>query len=137
MDVNGIEPPNFDGPAPLPDKSNVAIQFFAFGDTPYDGYCETCNTCINNGVFEQNCTLYDCILKNIGMSGLDPGNTCTYQGPDYSCIQNSLMPYMNAQIALGEAAFIAHCGDFLSSEFVDFVIEEVTLHAHARHSTFD
>jgi hypothetical protein len=27
---------NIQGPAPLPDKSDVAFQFFAFGDTPYD-----------------------------------------------------------------------------------------------------
>ena len=55
---------NWQGPAPFVDKSNVALQFFAFGDTPYDNTCSTCNTCIGeDGSKEEDCTRYDCILK--------------------------------------------------------------------------
>ena len=57
-DMTGVA--NWQGPAPFADKSNVAIQFFAWGDTPYDYDCDSCNTCIAaDGVTkEDDCTRY-------------------------------------------------------------------------------
>eukprot|EP01083_Nonionella_stella_P024110 66678_1 len=105
---------NWQGPAPFANKTNVALQFFAFGDTPYDASCSDCNTCIAaNGTVEQDCSRFDCILKNITISKLPADNTCTYEGPEYECVRDNLIPYMNEQIDAGEASFIAHAGDII------------------------
>ena len=66
---------NTQGPAPLED--NIVVTFFAFGDTPYDKECSTCNTCIApDGVTKQDdCDIYDCILKNSTLSDLPTDNT--------------------------------------------------------------
>jgi len=111
---NTTAPDNYQGPEPFPDKSNVALQFFTFGDTPYDHQCDTCNTCIGeDGSKEADCTRFDCILKNITMDDLPLNNTCTYEGPDYNCVQNSIIPFMNSVISAGDAAFILHAGDIM------------------------
>ena len=102
------------GPAPFANKSNLAISFFAFGDTPYDDACSECNTCIGiDGNKEDSCTRFDCILKSISMSELPVNNTCTYEGPDYECLKQGIIPYLNAY-AGDEAAFVAHVGDIMS-----------------------
>ena len=66
---------NTQGPAPLED--NIVVTFFAFGDTPYDKECSTCNTCIApDGVTKQDdCEIYDCILENSILSDLPTDNT--------------------------------------------------------------
>lgn len=68
---------NIQGPEPLDDGSNTVITFHAFGDTPYDRNCPTCNTCIApDGVTkEQDCERFNCILENITMTGLPEQNT--------------------------------------------------------------
>jgi len=107
-------PENYQGPAPFPDKSNVALQFFAFGDTPYDQSCDKCNSCVaEDGSKEANCTRFDCILKGITMDDLPANNTCTYEGPHFACLQKNLIPFMNSRIDIGDAAFIVHAGDML------------------------
>jgi len=87
---------------------NVALQFFGLGDTPYD---ENANTCVAaDGRTKLNpCTLYECT----NIATLAEGNSCTYEGSDYNCVKNHLIPYMNARIAAGDAAFIAHAGDIM------------------------
>jgi len=107
-------PDNYQGPAPFTDKSNVALQFFAFGDTPYDNQCSDCNTCYaEDGTKEDDCTRFDCILKNITMDDLPLDNTCTYEGKDYMCVKESIIPYMNSRMDAGDAAFVLHAGDIL------------------------
>ena len=98
------------------DKSNVALQFFAYGDTPYDSGSGISNTCIaaDNVTKEANCTQFDCILKHITMTQLPVDYTCTYEGAEYACNRDNLIPYMNSEIAAGEAAFTVHTGDILS-----------------------
>jgi len=109
--------PNWQGPAPFSDKSNVALQLFAFADTPYDSKsgCASCNTCIaEDGITkEEDCTRFDCILANSTLSELPDDNTCTFEGKDYECVEETLIPYMNSQIAAGDAALILHAGDIL------------------------
>ena len=47
IQIDGTQ--NIQGPAPLPDKSNVVVQFYAFAGTPYDNDSETCvNPATNN-----------------------------------------------------------------------------------------
>ena len=107
---------NIQGPALLADKSDVALQFFAFGDTPYDNRCNTCNTCIENGQPVADCTLYLpvlCTVKNDGLSSLGINNTCTYEGDEYNCLKESILPYMQAQTVAGEGAFSVHVGDII------------------------
>ena len=67
---------NVQGPAPL-EEDNIIVTFYAFGDTPYDKECSTCNTCIApNGVKKQaECDKYDCILNNITLADLPTDNT--------------------------------------------------------------
>jgi len=38
------------------------------------------------------------------MSELPGDNPCTYEGHNYQCVRDNLIPYMNAEIAAGEAA---------------------------------
>ena len=99
---------NVQGPVPFSDMSNVALKFFAFGDTPDDS---TINTCIgNDGSKENNCTRFNCVGSQ---SELPPNNTCTYEGPEYACIRDTLIPYMNAKIDAEDAAFMSHVGDLI------------------------
>ena len=103
------------GPASSADKSNLAVSFFVFGDTPYDHDCSTCNTCIGeDGNKEEDCSRYDCILKTTSMSELPVNNTCTYEGREYDCVKNGIIPYVNSKIVSEDAAFVAHVGDILS-----------------------
>jgi len=131
-------PENYQGPAPFPDKSNVALQFFAFGDTPYDYACSKCNTCIGeDGTKEDDCTRFDCILSNITMDDLPVENTCTYEGVDYACVRDSIIPYMNSRIAVGDAAFILHAGDILKGGNVG-ESKRCTVHSfNSRKDLFD
>ena len=100
---------NIDGPAPLDNKSDVAVQFFAYGDTPYDSHI---NTCIgDDGNKENDCTRFDCTAST---SKLPSDNTCTYEGPEFACVRDSLIPFMNSKIDAGDAAFMAHTGDIIS-----------------------
>ena len=75
------EGPVFDGQqntqGPIPLEDNIVVTFFAFGDTPYDRECSTCNTCIApDGVTKQDdCEIYDCILENSILSDLPTDNT--------------------------------------------------------------
>ena len=48
------------------------------------------------------------------MQDLPVNNTCTYEGPEYECVRDSILPYMNDEIAAENAAFIAHAGDIMS-----------------------
>ena len=48
--ANVIQQTNINGPHRLSDKTNVAIQFFVFGDTPYDPYSNTCIDVTNGGL---------------------------------------------------------------------------------------
>ena len=47
--------PNWQGPEPLCDDSNVVVSFFALGDTPYD---KNSNSCFNEQLnrFEDPCS---------------------------------------------------------------------------------
>ena len=104
-DLDGQE--NIQGPEPFDDKSNVAVQFFVFGDTPYDKFEDTCY---------KNCEGFDDCWENGDISTCNCGscgNKCTYQGNQYDCIKDYVIPYMNDKIDAGDAAFIAHCGDIL------------------------
>jgi len=114
-----LNEPNYQGPFPQASKSNVALQFFAYGDTPYDGG-RNGKTCIaEDGVTEEEvCTRFDCSLDNISMSELPVNNTCTYKGKEYECNRDILIPYMNSEIAAGEAAFVMHCGDLFKGSAI-------------------
>ena len=88
----------------------MALQFFAFGDTPYD---DISNTCIENGIHVEDCALYTCTVSNSDLDSLPVNNTCTYKGLHFACLKNSILPYMQAQTEMGEAAFSVHVGDIL------------------------
>jgi len=99
---------NWQGPTPTLD--NTVLQFFAFGDSPYDG---DANTCIGTDGLPQNpCTRYDCKKINT----LQKFNTCTYKGPQYRCLKNKIIPYMNDKLTNGEAAFALHIGDIIKGQ---------------------
>jgi hypothetical protein len=53
------------------------------------------------------------------MPEMPANNTCTYEGNDYDCVRDSIVPYMNGLIADGDAASIAHIGDFISEQLID------------------
>jgi len=99
------------GPVPFADKSDVVVQFFAFGDSPYDAKCEKCNTCIalDDVTQEADCTRFDCL----DYTTLEDDNTCTYEGREYECWRDTIIPYMNSRIDAGDAAFSVHAGDFI------------------------
>eukprot|EP00581_Thalassiosira_minuscula_P014206 CAMPEP_0183721870 /NCGR_PEP_ID=MMETSP0737-20130205/13999_1 /TAXON_ID=385413 /ORGANISM="Thalassiosira miniscula, Strain CCMP1093" /LENGTH=488 /DNA_ID=CAMNT_0025951933 /DNA_START=886 /DNA_END=2352 /DNA_ORIENTATION=+ len=109
---------SWQGPAPFEDKSNVAVQFFSLGDTPYDSGCRRCNTCLDEvtGDALASCPYYDCTLKKIDMDQLPVNNTCTYEGTQYKCNKNNLIPDMNRIIDAGDAAFVVHAGDIIKGD---------------------
>jgi hypothetical protein len=91
---------------PLPVSSNTVLQFVAFGDSPYDA---NANTCIGKDGQPQNpCKRYNCTKNEV-----QSGNTCTYEGPEYQCVKESIIPYINRKIANGGAAFALHVGDII------------------------
>lgn len=96
---------NWQGPTPRSD--NTVLQFFALGDAPYD---EDANTCIGeNGSPQDPCVRYDCSRVN----RLPIDNTCTYEGSEFSCIKNNIIPYINDKINSGDSAFVLHIGDII------------------------
>ena len=107
---------NIQGPAPLPDKSNVVVQFFAFGDTPYDDSCSSCNTCIVNGIPQANCNIYTCTVSDSNIGSLPINNTCTYEGTQFNCLKNTILPYMKSKTLAKEAAFSVHVGDLIKGK---------------------
>lgn len=42
----------------------------------------------------------------------------TFEGPEYDCVKNVLIPYMNDKIENGDAAFMAHTGDFIRKLYI-------------------
>ena len=112
---NGDGATNWQGPAPFDDKSNTVVQFFAWGDAPYDSSCDICNTCIaEDGVTkESECTRFDCTVPNKDIESLPIQNTCTYEGYEYICVRDRLIPYMNAKMDGGDASFSVHVGDII------------------------
>ena len=92
---NGGQDYNIQGPAPFVNKSNVALQFFAFGDTPYD---DISNTCIENGIHVEDCALYTCTVSNSDLDSLPVNNTCTYKGLHFACLKNSILPSKRSRI---------------------------------------
>ncbi len=99
---------NIQGPAPLPDKRNVAVDFWAFGDSPYDFLV---NTCLDSNGNPSTCK--NCAVKNSQMNKLPISNTCTFEGADYKCLRENIIPFMNRKMEGGDGAFQIHVGDIL------------------------
>eukprot|EP00986_Skeletonema_menzelii_P006648 scaffold2532_cov79-Skeletonema_menzelii.AAC.9 len=96
---------NWQGPTPRSD--NTVLQFFAFGDVPYD---DNANTCIGIDDLPQiSCTRYNCLEQRL----LPIENTCTYEGSEYRCLKDNIIPYINDKVVNGDAAFALHVGDFI------------------------
>ncbi|KAK1737802.1 hypothetical protein QTG54_011574 [Skeletonema marinoi] len=99
---------NIQGPAPLADKRNVVVDFWTFGDSPYDFMVDTCLD--NNG---KASTCKECAVKNSDMKKLPYPNTCTFEGDDFKCLKESIIPFMNRKMDEGDGAFQVHLGDIL------------------------
>jgi len=99
---------NIQGPAPLADKRNVVVDFWTFGDSPYDFLVDTCLD--NNG---KASTCRECAVKNSDMKKLPFPNTCTFEGEDFKCLEKSIIPFMNRKMDEGDGAFQVHLGDIL------------------------
>lgn len=97
---------NIRGPAPFQNGSNIVIQFLAFGDTPYDGQDETCID--NTGSKINPCLDYSC--RNPPYP-----NNCTYEGLEYQCVKDAIIPYMKTRN--DTAAFAVHIGDILDGAY--------------------
>ena len=39
-------------------------------------------------------------------------------GPEYECVEDSIIPYMNTKMEADEAAFVYHCGDILGKSIL-------------------
>lgn len=99
---------NWQGPNRSSD--NTVMKFFAFGDVPYD---DDANTCIGeDGVPQEPCTRYNCTK----LRKLQRDNTCTYEGSEYRCLKDNIIPYMNGKFADGDAAFALHVGDIIKGD---------------------
>lgn len=99
---------NIQGPAPLPGKGNVVVDFWVFGDSPYD-YLVT--TCLDGNGNPSTCK--NCAVENSKMNNLPIDNTCTFEGTDYKCLKENIIPYMNRKLEAGDGAFQVHVGDIL------------------------
>ncbi len=99
---------NVQGPLPLADKRNVVVDFWAFADSPYDFMVDTCLD--KNG---NDSTCKECAVNNSDMKKLPYPNTCTFEGEDFECLKDSIIPYMNRKMNGGDGAFQVHVGDIL------------------------
>jgi hypothetical protein len=99
---------NVQGPTPLADKSNVVVEFWAWGDSPYDFLVDTCLD--KNG---DPSTCKDCAKKNSEIDEIPWPNTCTFEGDDFKCVKDSIIPFMNRKMNNGVGAFQVHLGDIL------------------------
>ena len=99
---------NWQGPTPR--SNDTVLQFFAFGDVPYD---DNANTCIGeDGLPQIPCTRYDCTTPRL----LPRENKCTYEGSEYKCLKDNIIPYMNDKVAVGNVAFALHVGDIIKGD---------------------
>jgi len=129
--TSGSRSCSWQGPEPLDNKSNVALQFWTFGDVPYDGSSDG-NTCLSSSGSKQDpCKRYNCVNND----SLPRGNTCTYEGEDYECVKEQIIPYINAAIDDGNGAFAAHYGDILS-ELLIFTESSILLSIILSRFTF-
>ena len=99
---------NVQGPAPLADKRNVVVDFWVYGDTPYDYLV---NTCLDDNGNPSTCD--HCAKSNSDMDEMPYPNTCTFEGEDYKCVRDSIIPFMNSKMDGGDGAFQVHLGDIL------------------------
>ncbi len=84
------------------------IDFWAFGDSPYDYLV---NTCLDDDGNPSTCN--DCAVSNSNMEDLPYPNTCTFKGEDFECLKESIIPFMNRKMNGGDGAFQLHVGDIL------------------------
>ena len=68
---------------------------------------------VENGQPVADCNLYDCTVGNSQISSLPIDNTCTYEGEDYNCLKDIILPWMQGQTEAGEADFSVHVGDII------------------------
>eukprot|EP00986_Skeletonema_menzelii_P003468 scaffold1052_cov115-Skeletonema_menzelii.AAC.1 len=99
---------NVQGPAPLPDKRNVMLDFWAWGDSPYDYMVDTC---LDEN--ENLSTCNECKKENGDIDEMPYPNTCTFEGADFKCVKESIIPFMNGKMDQGDGAFQVHLGDIL------------------------
>lgn len=99
---------NVQGPTPLSDKSNVVVEFWAWGDSPYDFMVDTCLD--ENG---DPSTCKGCAKKNSEIDKIPWPNTCTFEGDDFKCVKDSIIPFTNRKMNDGDGAFQVHLGDIL------------------------
>eukprot|EP00986_Skeletonema_menzelii_P005447 scaffold1978_cov144-Skeletonema_menzelii.AAC.13 len=99
---------NVQGPAPLADKRNVVLDFWAWGDSPYDFMVDTC---LDKDGDPSTCK--DCAKKNSDMKKMPYPNTCTFEGADFKCVKETIIPFMNGKMDQGDGAFQVHLGDIL------------------------
>ena len=86
----------------------MVVDFWTFGDSPYDFLVDTCLD--NNG---KASTCRECAVKNSDMKKLPYPNTCTFEGDDFKCLKESIIPFMNRKMDEGDGAFQVHLGDIL------------------------
>jgi hypothetical protein len=94
---------NVQGPAPLADKKNVVVDFWVWGDTPYDYLVDTC--------LDGTCNY--CSKENSKIDEMPFPNTCTFEGDDFNCVKDKIIPFINDKMAGGDGAFQVHLGDIL------------------------
>ena len=71
-------------------------------------------TCLNDKGEAATCK--ECAVNNNEMKKLSISNTCTFEGEDYKCLKESIIPYVNRKMEEGDGAFQIHVGDILKGD---------------------
>jgi len=69
------------------------------------------DTCLDKDGDPSTCK--DCAKKNSDMKKMPYPNTCTFEGDDFKCVKESIIPFMNGKMDQGDGAFQVHLGDIL------------------------
>ncbi len=68
-------------------------------------------TCLDKNGNADTCK--ECAVENKNMKKMKYPNTCTFEGEDFECLKESIIPFMNSRMDLGDGSFQVHLGDIL------------------------
>ena len=121
------------GPPIIEHEDNVVIKFWAFGDFPYDqeaspgnerACCDESGGLVGCTAGQDTCNANDCgTVPDQSNNACSFGGTsfrcapgCVFEGREYDCWRDTIVPYMNANAQDSVASFAFFTGDFIKGD---------------------